>query len=70
MYVYEKGLFGGGSTPSNPTPAPKPVVEMPDTSSAQAEEARRREMLRAKSRSGRASTMLSGELDYSNEKLG
>ena len=49
-------------------PKPKPVATMPDENSPEAEAARRRAMEAARNRSGRASTVLSG--DYSNNKLG
>lgn len=55
------GLFKG-------PPKPKPVVPMPDPESPEADAARRRAIEMARSRSGRASTVLSG--DYSGDKLG
>jgi len=58
--------MGGLFKPKMPTP--KPVATMPDENSPEAEAARRRAMEAARARSGRASTVLSG--DYSNNKLG
>jgi hypothetical protein len=49
-------------------PTPKPVVPMPDPEGPEAEAARRRALEAARARSGRASTMLSGE--YEGSKLG
>jgi hypothetical protein len=59
------GLF---STPE--APAPKPVVAMPDPESDEARRAARRTSLQARSRSGRSSTVLSGEGDYESSTLG
>ena len=59
-------LFGGGDD----TPAPKPVVAMPDTESEASRRAARMEELRARNRSGRSSTVLSGEGDYGSSTLG
>lgn len=55
------GLFGK-------PPAPKPVATMPDPDGPEALAAKRRAMEAARARSGRASTVLSG--DYSSNKLG
>lgn len=41
-------------------PKPEPVVPMPDPDSPEAQAARRKEMLKAVSRSGRQATLLSG----------
>lgn len=49
-------------------PAAKPVASMPDPNGPEAMAAKRRAMEMARSRSGRASTVLSG--DYSESKLG
>jgi hypothetical protein len=49
-------------------PEQKPVASMPDPDSPEAAAAKRRAMEAARSRSGRASTVLSG--DYSKDKLG
>lgn len=58
-----KSIFGGPKIPK-----PSPVVPMPDPDGPEALAARRRALLAAQARSGRASTMLSG--DYQNTKLG
>lgn len=60
-----KSIFGGPQLPK-----PKPVVPMPDVNGPEVEAARRRAMMEAQRRSGRASTLLSGDLDYSRNKLG
>jgi hypothetical protein len=60
-------LFGSGDSPA---PAPKPVVAMPDPESDASKRAARLEELRARSRSGRSSTILSGEGEYSSSTLG
>lgn len=57
-----------GLVPKKSTPKPQPVVPMPDPNGPEADAARRRELLRAQSRSGRASTMLGS--DYSSSTLG
>ena len=49
-------------------PKPKPVASMPDPDGPEARAAKMRAMEAARSRSGRASTVLSG--DYSSNKLG
>lgn len=54
------GLFGAK------TPKPEPVVPMPDEQEQDA--ARKKQLMEARARSGRASTILSG--DYSKDKLG
>lgn len=59
------GLFGG-----SPAPAPKPVVAMPDPESADSQRAARLAELKARQRSGRSSTVLSGEGDYSGSTTG
>lgn len=58
-----KTLFGGPKIPK-----PAPVVPMPDTDGPEALAAKRRALLEAQERAGRASTMLSG--DYQKTKLG
>ncbi len=62
-------LFGGGSDNTN-IPAPKPIVAMPDPESDASRRAARMEELRARNRSGRSSTVLSGDGDYSSTTLG
>lgn len=57
-----------GLMPSKPKPTTQPVVPMPDPQSPEARAAKLREMEMATSRSGRASTMLSG--NYSSSTLG
>lgn len=57
------GLF------SSKQPKPKPIVPMPDPDGPEAEAARRRAVQLAQSRSGRASTILSGG-DYSSTTTG
>lgn len=59
-------LFGS----DNPTPAPKPIVAMPDPESEASRRAARLEELKARARSGRSSTVLSGETDYSQTTTG
>lgn len=56
-------LLSAPKAPKIPEPTP-----MPDADGMEAEAARRRELEAARARSGRASTILSG--DYSKEKLG
>lgn len=56
-----------GAKPPKP-PAPKPVTPMPDADSPESQAARIRAMEMARQRSGRASTMLSGE--FGSDKLG
>lgn len=63
--VAMKALFG--SDPA-PLPPPTPVAAMPDPNDPALLAAKRRTMLEAQTRSGRASTVLSG--DYSSDKLG
>ncbi len=60
-----KAIVGGPDLPK-----PKPVIPMPDPQGPEAEAARRRTMIEAQNRQGRASTLLSGDLDYSRNKLG
>lgn len=60
------GLFG--STPK--PPAPPPPTPMPDLNDPAILAAQRRDAMAAAARSGRASTLLSGENDYSQNKLG
>ncbi len=60
-------LFGGGGAQA---PAPKPIVAMPDSESEASKRAARMEELKARNRSGRSSTVLSGEGDYQNTTLG
>ncbi len=63
MGSFIKNIFGGPKPPK-----PKPVVEMPDPDGPEALAAKRRALLAAQARQGRASTMLSG--DYQNKTLG
>lgn len=58
-------LFGGPDIP-----APKPIVAMPDPESEASRRAARLEELKARNRSGRSSTVLSGEGDYSATTTG
>ena len=51
-------------------PEPEPVTPMPDPQSPETEAAKRAEINKARARSGRASTILSGGGDFSKEKLG
>lgn len=57
-----------GLVPKKSQPKPQPVTPMPDPDSPESQAAKRREMLRAMQRSGRASTMLGGE--YGSDTLG
>ncbi len=59
-----KSIFGGPAKP----PKPAPVVAMPDPEGPEVVAARNRALMAAQARSGRASTLLSG--DYSGNKLG
>lgn len=60
------GLFG--STPK-PPPPPKPVP-MPDPNDLGVKDAQLQQLLKARQRSGRASTVLSGEDAYSQSTTG
>lgn len=57
-----------GLMPSKPKPEVQPVTPMPDPEGPEARAAKRRELMRATERSGRASTMLSG--DYQSSTTG
>lgn len=57
-----------GLMPQKPKPKVQPVVPMPDPEGPEARAAKRRQLASAMGRSGRASTMLSG--DYGSDKLG
>lgn len=61
-------IFGGGAK-APALPAPAPVLEMPDINSPGSLLEQKRAAELASSRSGRASTILSGG-DYSGSKLG
>lgn len=65
--VFSKALFGGGSSPQ--PPPPKPVTPMPDMDDPAVLLAKKRAQADAQARSGRASTLLSGD-SYSDDKLG
>lgn len=64
---------GGGSAPAPaPVPAPEPVkpIPLPDPEDPAVLAAQRRALLRAAGRSGRASTVLRTQEDYSTDKTG
>jgi hypothetical protein len=65
------GMFGGGGAPAA-APAPEPIkpVPLPDPEDPAILAERRRQLLRAAGRSGRASTTLSAQEDYSTDKTG
>lgn len=62
-----KGIFGGGSAP--PVPTPPPPQPMPDLGDPAILAAQKKAMLDAQTRSGRMSTILTGD-SYNSDKLG
>jgi hypothetical protein len=61
---------GGGSAAPPPIPAPVQPVPLPDPQDPAILAERRRQLLRAAGRSGRASTTLSAQEDYSTDTTG
>jgi hypothetical protein len=65
------GILGGGGSKAAPAPPPAPPpVPLPDPEDPAILAERRRQLLRAAGRSGRASTTLSAQEDYSTDTTG
>jgi len=63
-------MGGGGAAPPPVIPTPPPVVPLPDPEDPAILAARRLALLRAAGNSGRASTTLRAQEDYSTNKTG